>query len=133
MIQSWSRLGARLSNKWFSFPGSAWERVSARLSLAEPPFAGGVGRRHDARQSLAGSAFPGGALGTRALLLGRPSCRSVFQEIFEERKFQLQRLGGGDMRFARGQERPMLVAEHRVDRREVIEGLPVLGGILHAA
>ena len=55
----------------------------------------------------------------------------MFQEILEECKFQLERLGRGDMGLARGQERAILPAEQGVDGHEVIECLPVFRRVLH--
>ena len=59
--------------------------------------------------------------------------RSVFQEVFEKRKFQIERLGSRDVRLARGQESAILVTEQGVDGHQVIEGQPVPRRVLHTA
>src|SRR5207237_8755154 len=48
-------------------------------------------------------------------------------------KLEREGAGGGNLRLARGQKGTVLVAKQVVDGHEVVEGLPVLGRILHTA
>src|SRR5262245_4535224 len=57
----------------------------------------------------------------------------IFQMIFKERQLQVQCFRGRHVRLARRQEGAIFVTQKSVDGDQMIERLPVLGRILHAA